>query len=303
MKKIVIGIPTYKRPLLLKKLIYSIFDLELDNKYIDKVDVVVVDNDKSETAKDVIMELMDFKPKDMSLNYFSNSDKGLSYVRNEILRQSMKFNPDFIAMVDDDEFVTNMWLIELIKTKIYYKADIVQGPNLPVFEKEIPKNLAHWFSNYKSYINPEIKHVATNNMLISANFLVKHNLSFDNRFNKTGGEDTFFGVQAMKYNARIYWSEKAIVYESIPAERSTLKWLMLRIYRSSATFTYILKIQKLKLKIVKKIIVSALYLIFGVLGLLLLPFPIKYRYWGLFKLCESFGGIGGIFSLRYNEYG
>ena len=302
MNELVIGIPTYKRPLMLEKLVLSIYASQLRKELIGSVNIVVVDNDVERTAESISIELKNKCPLPFTFHYFNFPKKGLTHVRNEILKQAMNFKPDYIAFVDDDEYVTENWLNELMKTMIHMNADMVQGPNIPVFEKEVPEYLARWFYVHNFETNTQLKSVATNNLLIKSKFLTDHNLRFDSRFDQTGGEDTFFGVQAIQKGARIFWSHDAIIYETIPEKRATLKWIMRRIYRAATTFTYILKLRKSYLKLIRKFIISVLYLAVGIFGLLLIPFSFKYKYWGLFKICAGLGGFAGMFNIRYKEY-
>lgn len=302
MNQLVIGIPTYKRPKMLEKLILSIYDSHIEQNLMSAIQIVVVDNDIERTAESIVLDLKTNCTQPFTIHYFNYQKKGLTHVRNEILEQSLKFNPHYIAFVDDDEFVTENWLNELLKTMIHNNADIVLGPNFPVFEKEVPEYLSRWFEVQNFESNTQMEFVESNNLLIKCKFLIDHNLRFDSRFDETGGEDTFFGVQALQKGARIFWSHDAIVYETIPEKRATLKWLMRRIYRSASTFTYILKLKKSYGMLIRKIVVSSLYLAFGIGCLMFLPFPSKHKYLGLLKVSEALGGFAGMINIRYKEY-
>ena len=302
MNQVVIGIPTYKRPIMLEKLILSIYASLVNQDLINSIHIVVVDNDVQRTAEAVISTLKNKCVLPFTIQYFNFPKKGLTHVRNEIIEQSLSFKPDYIAFVDDDEYVTNNWLNELLQTMIDMKADIVLGPNLPVFEKEVPECLSRWFHVLNFETNTQMELVESNNLLIKSEFLIEHKLRFDSRFDQTGGEDTFFGVQAIEKGARIFWSHDAIVYETIPEKRATLKWLMRRIYRSASTFTYILKLRKSYVMLIRKFLISIFYLGLGICSLVLLPFSGKHKYLGLIKISEAFGGFAGMLNIRYKEY-
>jgi succinoglycan biosynthesis protein ExoM len=106
----------------------------------------------------------------------------------------------------------------------------------------------------------------------------------------------------IKKGATIYWASKAIVYETVPDSRANIKWLSERYYSGANKYAFRLKIEKNYIKILKKILISWLYIILGFCTLILTPFPFKKRYWGLLKLCEGCGGITGFLSIRYNAY-
>ncbi|MGS0525313.1 glycosyltransferase [Zobellia nedashkovskayae] len=262
MNHLVVGIPTYKRPNMLTKLILSIYYCNLDPHYINKIDIVVVDNDAEKSGEKICLELKKKCPDTFNLHYFCYPEKGLSYVRNEILKRALHLKPNYIASIDDDEYVTTAWLNELTKTMVINDADIVLGPVLPDFETSVPKYISNCFTRESVTDQQQLKKMSNSgNYMIRTSFVIKYNLSFDPRFNTTGAEDTFFGVQAVKKGAKIFSAAKAIVYETIPKSRSTFPWLFKRTYRSAITYTYILILEKQYLKVLKKNN-SKLYLFF-----------------------------------------
>ena len=300
MNNIVVGIPTYKRPEMLQKLIISIMDCNTDSSIIGNVTIIVEDNDGDRSAEKTITELKkDYIKYD--LQYFNYPIKGISNIRNEIIKNALLYNPDFLIFIDDDEYTTVEWLNELVKTIIVNQADAARGPVLAILDKNIPKNIAYWFSREKYPNNHRLFSIKTGNLILRVNSLKEYDVWFDPRFNITGSGDSYFGIQILKKGATIFWAAKAITYETIPANRATLSWLIKRNYRLSSTYSYVLKLEKKYLKLIKKIIVSILYIGFGIVGLILLFLPIEKKYWGILKLSEGVGGLlGG--SYLYKEY-
>jgi len=302
MNHIVIGIPTYKRPEMLEKLIRSIYSCEVKRKLLKSIDIVVVDNDAEKSAEKISLGLKKECPELFSFHYYNCPKKGLALVRNEILDKALEFRPDLIAFIDDDEYPSRYWLTELIETLNENNADIVLGPNTPVFENKVHPNFAHLFDTLEFADNTEVDFVKTNNLIIKSDFVRAHKLRFDSRFNQTGGEDTYFGVEAVKAGAKIFWSQGAVVHEIIPDKRATLNWLTKRAYRGATTYTYILKLEKNYQGLAKKFMTSLVYLLIGIFTLPLILLPIKHRYWGFFKICNALGGLAGLFNIRYKEY-
>ncbi len=302
MYNIAVGIPTHKRPAMLEQGIVSVLNNVVSPSLIAKVHVIVVDNDESKTAQDTVSRLNSLTPHNFELHYHSFPVKGLSNVRNEIFKQALKFGPDFIACFDDDEYTTAEWLNEMILTITSNSADAVIGPVIPKIEEHIPAGIAYHFTYHKIANNKRIYFLETNNYIIRTSFLLKHQLEFDQRFNFSGSEDNFFGVQALKKGARIYWAAKAVTYENIPEKRATLKWLIMRNYRSSLTFIYVLLLERDYAKVFKKLSTSLAYSILGVAALIFLPFNIKYKYWGPVKIATALGGFAGLLNLKYYEY-
>lgn len=302
MYNIVIGIPTYKRPLMLKELIFSIIDCNINKSLIKDVNIIVVDNDIDKTAEKIVNELKEKYYGIYKLNYFNYPVKGLANVRNQLFKRALTYNPDFIIGIDDDEFVTPDWLNELVSAITTAKADIAIGPAIPVFDHNVSPYIAYWFNHPDMVDLQNINFFQTTNYIIAVNFLVNQKIQFDQRFNTTGAEDSYFGVTAIKKGAKIYWAGKAIVYETIQEKRASLNWLIKRRFRTAITYTYILILEKKYLLLFKKILVNIIYLISGIFALLLVSFKFKFRYWGLLKLAESFGGFAGLANIKYHEY-
>lgn len=302
MSRIVIGIPTYKRPVLLEKLINSIYDCDIDKNFISTIDILVVDNDIAKTAEFTTSKFVNNGSENFKLHYHKYSKKGLSNVRNKIIEKAFEFEPDYIVFVDDDEYVTENWLNELIYCMVKNNCDMAMGPVIPEFEKKVSTALSIWYlpTEYKNHQNLDF--IMTGNLIMRSNFLHKHKLRFDPRFNTIGGEDSYFGIYVLKKGGTINYASKAVVYEHISEKRSSLKWLLQRRFNGANTFTYIMILEKDYIQVLKKIIISLIYLLVGVVCLLLLPFKFKYRYLGLAKVVEGMGGFSGLLNIKFNQY-
>jgi len=301
MNNISICIPTYKRPLMLSKLVLSILACNLNRSLIRDIYIIIIDNDIDKTAEKIASELNDKTSAPYKFYYYQFPLKGLANVRNELIRNAFLVNADFIVFIDDDEYVTNEWLNELVKTIISTEADAVRGPVLAKIDQKVSKNISIWFKREKYADNSQIYSLTTGNLILNCASLQRYNVWFDQRFNNSGSEDCYFGLQLIKKGATIYWADKAVTYEQIPNNRATLNWLIKRKYRVASTFTYILKLEKQYFKLLKKLVISIFYLASGIIGLIIL-FPFKERYWGILKMSEGVGAIAGLMSIRYKEY-
>jgi succinoglycan biosynthesis protein ExoM len=303
MHQIVICIPTYKRPLLLKKLVQSISKCNIDASLIKDFTMIVVDNDEGKTAMPVINELkVELDSFANKLTYVNYPLKGLANVRNELIRNALLLNPDYITFVDDDEYVSPEWLNELVKTITINKADIALGPVISIVDDNVPRYVSYWHQRQNYPNNTRLDFLASNNLIIDIKSFLEKNIWFDTRFNSTGAEDVFFGSQMLKKGAKIIWAANAIVYEPVPENRTKLKWLMKRRYNGAANFTVILKLEKNYPGLIRKVLVSIAYFISGSLALLIVPFPFKGKYWGVVKISEGIGGFAGLLNLQLNEY-
>jgi succinoglycan biosynthesis protein ExoM len=302
MHNIVIGIPTYKRPIMLKKLLLNIKECNISNSSVKNINIIVIDNDSERTAEGTVNDLIAHFTGSIRLNYYNYPVKGLSNVRNKLFDQAFDLNPDFIVCIDDDEFPTTDWLNQLLTTITESAADIVLGPVIPVFEHNVSPYISYWFK-YKNLNNHQkIDFFWTGNFIISSKFLLKNKIKFDDRFNFTGSEDSHFGVTALKAGATILWSKDAVVYETIPEKRAKLFWLIKRSYNGAVTYCHILKLERNYLELINKSMISVIYFAGGLLALIFLLFPFRWKYWGVLKISESMGGIAGLFGIKFHEY-
>jgi len=302
MNRLVIGIPTYKRPFLLEKLINSIYECNIDKNFISTIDILIVDNDIAKTAELTTSKSENKCPDNFKLHYHHYPKKGLSNVRNEIIEKAFGFEPDYIVFVDDDEYVTKNWLNELIYCMVKTNCDMAMGPVIPEFEKKVSTALSLWYFPTEYENHQKLDFIMTGNLIMRSNFLLKHKLRFDPRFNTIGGEDSYFGIYVLKEHGTINYASKAVVYEYISEKRSSLKWLLQRRFNGANTYTYIMILEKDYIQVLKKIIISLIYLLVGLVCLVLLPFKFKYRYFGLAKIVEGMGGFSGLMNIKFNQY-
>jgi len=302
MNNIAICIPTYKRIELLKKLIDSIYNCKIDDTLINDINVIVVDNDAEMTAKNLLDNLKKNEKKPFRLHYYNYSVKGLANVRNELINRALLFNPDFLLFIDDDEFVTENWLNELVKTILTNKADAARGPVFANITNKVSTSIAFLLERENYDNNSPVEKWTTGNLIIRRTSLETYGVRFDFRFNSTGSEDTFFGRQMARKGANLFWAANAVTYEQIPEKRTSINWFIKRAYRGAATHVFMLKIEKDYFKIVNKIIVSFVYLLIGLVSLPLIILPIKSSYWGIIKISHAVGALAGLFNFQYREY-
>lgn len=287
---------------MLEKLLQSIFSCRIDPALIQKVDIVIVDNDAEKTAESTVVRLLSECPPSFQMHYYDFPIKGLSNVRNEIINRALGKNPDFIVFVDDDEYVVEDWLLAHVSTIVRNNGDFAMGPVIPEFENKVSPDISRWFGHYTFEDQRSLDFMDSGNLIMRTKFIKDTKLRFDSRFNTLGAEDSFFGVSALKKGASIFFAKGAIAYETIPAKRATLAWLLKRKFRGANTYTYIIFLEKKYFQVFKKILVNFVYLLIGVLSLVLVPIRFNYRYFGVLKLAESLGGFAGLFNIRFHEY-
>lgn len=287
---------------MLEKLILSIIDCEIDESVIERVAMIIMDNDQRKTAESTVINLMEKFGAVHELYYYYFPVKGLSNVRNEMIKKGLELNPDFLVFIDDDEYVSAEWLNELVKNIVFNNGDMTMGPVRSVVSEKIPDNVSCWLDRDDYPDNTRLKFIRTGNLIIRVSSILQYKISFDVRFNLTGGEDSYFGVQMIRKGASIFWASKAVAWETVPDDRANIKWILKRHYNGANKYAYILKIEHDRMKILRKFLISILYMILGICASVFTLVPFRKRYWGILKLAEGFGGVAGFLSLRYAAY-
>jgi succinoglycan biosynthesis protein ExoM len=192
----------------------------------------VIDNDLTGSACEFCEQIAPkFK---WSLKSEIESQRGVSYARNHAI-SAASADAEFIVTIDDDEAPEPQWLEELLLVQQKYNADIVTGPVVPVFlDEDIPNWVKQGeFFELKRYPTGHLMQLAfTNNVLVRGEILRNLGKPFDERFAITGGEDSDLFMRLYLAGYKIVWANDAIVHESIPKHRTTMKYILERGYRS-----------------------------------------------------------------------
>jgi glycosyltransferase involved in cell wall biosynthesis len=189
--------------------------------------VVVADND-AELREGVAVA------SELSVASVLVAERGISAVRNAILMFGYKEGADFIAMIDDDETASPMWLAELIAIQRATSADIVAGPVEPKFAVAPSAGLA-WSGAFAAAERPDGPTYPVNgtgNFMISTRFLYKADWPrFNAAFGLTGGGDREWFARLSRRGALFAWSSGAVVREYVPQHRMATRWVVRRAYR------------------------------------------------------------------------
>jgi succinoglycan biosynthesis protein ExoM len=243
LKKIALCVCTYKRVELLDKLIESLIEtrnqfLRNYNKNNFDIQIIIVDNDAKMSAKSKVKS---FEQKFPFINYYCEEKNGLVMARNRCLEIVINDRYDYFTFVDDDEYVDVNWLTCLYSCLLKTDSHIVFGKVEPIY----PPGCPEWIINGKFFEKPQYpngqKNIisATANVLIDTCIIKKEKEYFNLDFNKTGGEDTYFFKKYIKKGYQSVWCQDAIVYDRILPERLNEKYIYLRAYTTSYTYSEI----------------------------------------------------------------
>jgi hypothetical protein len=186
--------------------------------------IVVVDNDPAGSARSVCEDARRWLRH--PLRYLQEKRPGIPMARNAAV--SAAWDAPWLAFVDDDERPEPGWLDALRHAQREHGADLVAGPVLPRFEREPPAWLRRGrFLEYE----PSGPHSArTGNLLVRTRCLAEQPVLFDERMVPIG-EDRELFERVAAAGARSVWAPGAIVHETVPCERMTLRYVLARGYR------------------------------------------------------------------------
>ncbi len=217
---------TYKRPVLLGRLLNGLRKQITDGKF--TYSIVVVDNDYAQSAGNTIDTFK--KNSKIEIKYLCEPEQNIALARNKAVQN---VNGNFIAFIDDDEIPIDRWLLNLYKTIKEYGADGVLGPVKPKFEIQPPE----WVIKGRLCVRDSFKtgtilknprYTRTGNVLLLRKlFSDKKNL-FNSDFGKTGGEDVDFFNRMIAHGYIFIWNDEAPVYEELPPERFTRSYFLKR---------------------------------------------------------------------------
>lgn len=159
-------------------------------------------------------------------------EPGLSAVRNRALHLARESGTDFLASIDDDECADKDWLAAHLATAVRTGADIQIGPIEPVF-LERP---AGWIATGGFFVE-ECESPTTANLFLRLACLPPSEEEwFQPDYAMTGGEDHEFLSRLVRNGARYGVAFAARVYDIVPAERATLRFILRRGLRDGVYF-------------------------------------------------------------------
>ncbi len=228
---IAVCVPTFKRPAALSRLLESL--ARLDGLDAD-IAVIVVDNDPEESGRAAAEA---FLHRFRRMTYEVEPSAGIPAARNRLVALALEQGTDFVAFVDDDEWVDQGWLRHLVRTAATYRADAVLGPVVPVYDKAVPAWLRErgFYERPRAPTGSPVEQARTGNALVSARLFAGPGEAFPRVLSV--GEDTYFFERARRRGATIVWCDEAVAYEAVPRERARVGWLLARAFRQGRTYS------------------------------------------------------------------
>jgi glycosyltransferase involved in cell wall biosynthesis len=223
-EQITVCICTYRRPHLLRRLLEELSRQETEGVF--DFSIVVVDNDREESAKQVVTSFTLTSP--IETSYLREPTPNIAMARNKAVKNA---EGDYLAFIDDDEFPAKDWLLVMLSTCKVYGVAGVLGPVLPHFDAMPPR----WLVKAGFYDRPRHetgfvlswREARTGNVLIRRQVIEGMSEVFMPKFG-TGGEDQDFFRRMMGAGHIFIWCDEAPAYETVPPHRWERRFLLKR---------------------------------------------------------------------------
>jgi succinoglycan biosynthesis protein ExoM len=195
--------------------------------------VIVADNAGDTTARELIETTA--RELDLDTVYVHAPARNISIARNACLDVA---TAEWLAFLDDDEIASPIWLSALLCEAASEQWDAILGPVQAVYSKAAPAwvRAGNFHSTRPVFVRGRIETGYTGNVLIRRAAITREGLRFRTELGLSGGEDEDFFNRLRDAGGRIGFARGAVAYESVPAERTSLRWLIRRNFRAGQTY-------------------------------------------------------------------
>lgn len=295
---VAVAVITYQRSTQLAELLASLEAQELPPGHTCRI--VVVDNDPDGSAAPVVEAARGPHP----IAYVVEPDPGIPAARQRSVEETR--DADAVVFVDDDETVPPGWLARLLTTMAGEGADVVTGPVRGLLPDDSPRWAEHsdvYTSVGRHRTGDRLPKAYTNNTIVSRQVLDTVTPAFHPAFRFTGSSDLHFFLRVAKAGFAIVWDDEAVVTETVPPSRVTIRWLLRRAFRSGAGDTISRTLIRPGLRTTA--LCTGLGLARIANGVVLqIPGLVRpaARIKGLRRVASGVGSIAGLFGINHEEY-
>jgi len=226
MNKLVVGICTCDRPNLVKLCVDSLKRVRFGEM---DVEVCMVDSGNQLLEANQVSGLRDMVSTFGTFTYIPIGPVGIAQARNEVLRFSRGCNAKALAFIDDDELAGTEWIIHHSLAMQRFDAHVTTAPVIALFPRQAGA-MARYVDLHggKRKIRPGFrKSAATGNVLLGEK-VIKMDITFDEKYRWSGGEDTDFFRRLHKSGIKIYKFEQRDVRELVPRSKACWGWYCTR---------------------------------------------------------------------------
>ncbi len=227
--KICIAIPTIGKSPYLASLLNDLENQVRKTNLLSfrEIKLVVIDNRPTHVTKQIVQ-------KNGAFSYIEEFERGYVAARNRILEESQ--GNDFLVMIDDDMRLSEKWLDGVLNSIHSSEAEIYSSDVFPDNVWSIPSSLRGFFVRPSRAVGVTIPNFGSGNVILDLNFIKKHSISFDPKFNDHGGEDIDFFFRMSSYGARAKWNFDFPVYENHISSQLTFAAISSREVRNAKNY-------------------------------------------------------------------
>ncbi|RJT35094.1 glycosyltransferase [Mesorhizobium waimense] len=237
----VVTLPTFKRPEQVLATLASLKAQQTARRF-----AVIVMENEAEARDGAKAALPLFERGEIAGMVIIAHERGNCSAYNAGWQTAIVHFPDFehLLVIDDDEIADPFWLENMCRVAETLGADIVGGPQVPVFAD--PAH-ARWAEHpvfappyRETGLVPAL--YSSGNLLVGRNVLTAMGPPFlDLRFNFMGGGDSDFLSRAAQRGFVLGWCAEAKVHETVPARRIEADWIRARSLRNGVISTLVEK--------------------------------------------------------------
>jgi GT2 family glycosyltransferase len=235
----VVTLPTFRRPQQLVETLRSLTVQQTARRFA----VIVVEND-AESRAGAAAATPFFEAGHLAGMVIVEHERGNCSAYNAGWATALAHFPAFrhLLVIDDDEIAEPGWLEGLCRTAETLGADLVGGPQVPVFAD---RAAARWaghpvFAPPYTRSGPVPALYSSGNLLVSRTVLAAMPQPFlDPQFNFLGGGDSDFLSRAAAAGFQLAWCAEARVLETVPERRTRRDWIRARAVRNGVISTLV----------------------------------------------------------------
>lgn len=269
------------------------------------IEIIIADNSKDASAKAQVENFKAFT--DFPVKYISVPEPGIANVRNAALTL---VEGQYIAFLDDDQDATPNWLrIMVEQCRADNSAAVfghIQG-RTNVSVKNAPAKLAFFSRLHNGRPSGKTgKFHGCGASLLDLSKIDPALLHFDTMRNQTGGEDDALFSAIQHAGGTFSWSDEALVYEDVPADRIKKRYICHRSFAFGQGPSRICleKDSYSLLGLMKWMMIGmAQMAVYFPLALITLPFENAFHMKCLRKACEGAGKVFWQSPFRPKFYG
>lgn len=235
----IVTLPTFRRP---EQVVATLDSLARQETARPFAVIVMENDDEGRQGAEAAMRRLDAG--DLPGVVIIAHERGNCSAYNAGWLTAMLAFPNFrhLLVIDDDELADPLWLDTMIDGCERFDADIVGGPQVPVFDAGGDAR----FASHPVFAAPYAQSGPVPALYSSGNLAIRRRVLeamgppyLDLKFNFMGGGDSDFLSRSAQNGFKLAWSAEGRVLETVPARRLEAGWVRARSLRNGVISTLV----------------------------------------------------------------